>query len=306
MANDEAGKNKIEVSVGKATDQALGDVIRGLFKRPAEETGGLVADSIGILSDLVRRKRERNAMAGITAIKEKLDKKSVDMKDITPPDEEDLHLLMHGLSLSDDEDIRRFWATMFANAVDPNDDFVIKRPFLTVLENFSPLDAKIFQLIAYAEAPPVGIYAPGIEGARYFSASIRVGSPVHRETLSKTRENSEADVRSLASNLGVSNLSGPEWSSNLLRMGIIEPNPKSPSVRQLDEFDDTTTVAAIDFLHRRVEEIARELQGIRGAYVNTLLPSAPIGRSNELEMRLTNFGFELAKACGALEYVPQH
>ena len=59
----EKPKTSIGVSVGKEIDAALGDVIRGLLKRPAEEAGTLLAEGIGILGDRVKRKAriERSA-----------------------------------------------------------------------------------------------------------------------------------------------------------------------------------------------------------------------------------------------------
>jgi hypothetical protein len=102
-------KTSIDVSVGKEIDAALGDVIRGLLQKPSEAVGDLVADGIGILGDRVRRKRELNAKLGMEEVRKRLDADGVDMKDITPPKEEELHLLMNGMSLADDESIRDLW-----------------------------------------------------------------------------------------------------------------------------------------------------------------------------------------------------
>ena len=135
-------KTSIDASVGKETDAALGDVIRGLLQKPSEAVGDLVADGIGILGDWVRRKRELNAKLGMEEVRRRLDADGVDMKDITPPKEEELHLLMNGMSLADDQNVRDMWAGLFAKALEPNSETVAERPFISVLDSLSPLDAK--------------------------------------------------------------------------------------------------------------------------------------------------------------------
>jgi len=139
------------VSVGKEIDAALGDVVRGLLRRPAEAVGDLVADGIGILGDRVRRKRELNAKLGMEEVRAKLDAADVDMKDITPPMEEELHLLMNGLSLADDENVRDMWAGLFASALKPDAETEAERPYISILESLSPMDAKIIDLLAFIQ-----------------------------------------------------------------------------------------------------------------------------------------------------------
>lgn len=68
---EEKGGSSLKISLGKEIDAALGDVIRGLLKKPAEEAGNLIADGIGILGDRVRQKREINAQLGMEEVRKK-------------------------------------------------------------------------------------------------------------------------------------------------------------------------------------------------------------------------------------------
>lgn len=131
-------RNPFIVSIGKEIDAALGDIVRALFKRPSEEVGNLVANGIGILGDRVKKKREINARLGMEEVRKRLEGGGVDMKDITPPKEEELHLLMNGMSLSDDEYVREMWAGLFAKALEPNSG-VSANALLSVFWKASPL-----------------------------------------------------------------------------------------------------------------------------------------------------------------------
>lgn len=153
MASDGSGdpKGSLDVRVGKEIDAAIGDLMRGLLKKPFEAVGDLFADGIGILGDRVKQKRELNARLGMEEVRNRLDADGVDMKDITPPKEEELHLLMNGISLADDESVRDMWAGLFAKALEPNSETTAERPFISVLESLSPLDAKVIDLLAFIQ-----------------------------------------------------------------------------------------------------------------------------------------------------------
>lgn len=82
--------------MGKEIDAAIGDVLRGLLNKPAAEVGSLMADGIGILGDRIRKKRLLNAQNGLEQTSELLKAKNVLLKDVTPPSEEDFHVLLEG------------------------------------------------------------------------------------------------------------------------------------------------------------------------------------------------------------------
>lgn len=151
MVGDDKGEgNGTGLSIGKEIDRSLAEIITSLLKPGATEVGNLLGDTIGLAADRMRWKRQLNAHIGLGEVRKKLEAANVDMKDITPPKEEELHLLISGLSLSDDENVRDMWAGLFAKALEPNSQVSAERPFISVLQSLSPMDAKVIDFLAFA------------------------------------------------------------------------------------------------------------------------------------------------------------
>ncbi len=140
----------VNVSVGKEIDRSIGDLITSLLKPTATELGNPMGDYIGLASDKIRRKRETNASLGMAEVRKKLAAADVSPEEIAPPKEEDLHLLLTGISLTDDPGIRVLWAGIFTNALDQKVGEAPSRAYLRVLQTLSPLDAKIIDFLAFA------------------------------------------------------------------------------------------------------------------------------------------------------------
>lgn len=300
-------KTSIDVSVGKEIDAALGDVIRGLLQKPSEAVGDLVADGIGILGDRVRRKRELNAKLGMEEVRRRLDADGVDMKDITPPKEEELHLLMNGMSLADDESIREMWAGLFAKALEPNSETEAERPFISVLDSLSPLDAKIIDLLSLIQRTENELQAKSIK----FSPRDFKNVTDEEKAQAKRAQNENAalqkaaisSIRQKAEEYSLSDQGAPGWSDNLVRQGVIERTPIhrfghlsafGPTIR--DERDLANVLGEFRKKLREMEEVSK-----RQASPPERLFSQPVfGPQLNLEVQLTAFGKRFASACGLI------
>lgn len=153
MSDGGATKNtgvSVKVSVGKEIDKSVGGVLTALLKPGATEIGNLIGDGIGMLADIVNAKRKQNAQDGLESVREKLESADIDLKDVTPPKAEELHLLINGLSLADDANVRDLWAGLFAKAIDPSTPITAERAYLSVLQSLSPRDAQLIDLIGFA------------------------------------------------------------------------------------------------------------------------------------------------------------
>ncbi len=289
----EKGGSSLKVSIGKEIDAALGDVIRGLLKKPAEEAGHLIADGIGILGDRVRRKREVNTHLGLEEVRKKLESDGVDMKDITPPKEEELHLLINGISLAGDETVRDMWAGLFAKALEPDSGTTAERPFISVLQSLSPSDAKIIDFLAFAE-----------RRERILKADVREAlstgnMPIHpRKEALKLQEVAWLEIRQKLDGYGLGKLwSG--WGDNLFRQGLIEglpsPPPNIPKIpaHALGRVDSGAMTKALWQGLSSVAKAAGSGHSRPHAFVNSDHPGT-------LSVRLTGFGRRLAEACGLL------
>jgi hypothetical protein len=307
MASDGSGgpKGSLDVSVGKEIDAAIGDLMRGLLKKPFEAVGDVVADTIGILGDRVKQKREQNARLGIEEVRNRLDADGVDMKDITPPKEEELHLLMNGMSLADDESVRDMWAGLFAKALEPNSETTAERPFISVLESLSPLDAKVIDLLAFIQRTDAELRA---KEKRFLPKGLKEITPEEKEQLAKIqKENAEfqsqavALIQKTAEKYGLAGNNPPNWADNLLRQGVIQRTPVhqlerlstfSPKIR--DQRDLAQAISEFHKTLRTMQEMSK-----RQASSPELLFTQNAGWPQlNLEVQLTAFGQRLASACG--------
>lgn len=293
----------MHVSIGKEIDAALGDAIRGLFKRPAEEAGNLLADGIGILADRVRRKREINLQLGTEEVRKKLETSKVDVNDISSPKEEELHLLLTGLSLTDDENVRDMWAGLFAKALDPNSGVSAERPFISVLQSLSPMDVKVIYFLAFIlktekeMMQSFGRFMP--KNYAKVTAEEQEKMTSVNETNLEIRKKTILAIKNKADEYGLKPIVVTGWSENLLRQGVIERPPlnqRNTGRLRIDSFDERGLLHAFDELNKKVataEEIAK---------YNSSAPKNLMRSNNmsgiQLEVQLSSFGKRLAEACG--------
>lgn len=301
MASDEGNKPKtsFDLRVGKEIDAALGDIIRGLLKKPAEQAGNLLADGIGIFSDRVRRKRELNAQLGMEEVRIKLDAGGIDMQDITPPNEEELHLLMNGLSLTDDESVRDIWAGLFAKALEPNSSVTAERSFLSVLGSLSPMDAKIIHFLAYAAKELEALSKSEKWGGPIF---LDQESPDMIEELTR-RSNVIANIEALAHDYSLAPPASKNWPDNLLRQGVIEIPPAVKPYwpgAEIRSMDDDEIERAFQDLNDKVREMEKASETQKPEELYYVLNYGVIGAQFNFRVQLSSFGRSLCEACGLL------
>ncbi len=307
MANDGKEKPKVslDVSIGKEIDAALGDVIRGLLKKPAKEAGNLLAASIGILGDRVKRKRELNAQLAMDEVRKKLDANGIDMKDITPPKEEELHLLLNGMSLTDDANVRDLWAGLFAKALEPNSDVTAERPFISILESLSPMDAKVIDLLAFIQQTERNLKAR----AKYFTPGDYAKiSPDEKEQMDAFQQENSAmqheaitAIKDRANDYGLADIESPSWADNLMRQGIIERTPihhrqhtSSFAPRIQDDEDILRAFAELHEKLKGMEQIAER----NASPPERLFSQHMFGPRLNLEIQFTEFGKRFSTSCG--------
>ncbi len=303
----------LNASIGKEIDAALGDVVRGLLVKPAEAVGDLTSDAIGILGDRIKRKRQLNARIGLEEVYKKLEENNVDLNEIAPPKEEELHLLINGLSLSDDETVRDMWTGLFAKALEPDSDVTAERPFISVLQSLSPHDAKIIDFLAFVIRADKKLRT---ESEHFRPKNLQKITKEEAEKIELTKEINLKkrkeiieSIQEKANEYGIYNLSGNNWSENLLRLGIIErlqmqrPHQNQYQIRSLDEKE----------LFRAIDHLARSVNFLDESTRRNMTPPDEVlskhrsqhstlgfGPSIQLEVKLSSFGTRLATACGLI------
>ena len=308
---EEKNAVSLNVELGKNIDAALGDVIRSLLTKPAEAVGDLTSDVIGILGDRVKRKRELNAKIGLEEVRKKLEDANIEMKDITPPKEEELHLLINGLSLSDDEKVRDMWAGLFAKALEPDSKVEAERPFLSVLESLSPMDAKIIDFLAFLIKTDTELIKASKSFQPKDSMNITSEEAAKIEILRKEnidlRKKAIEAIKNKAEEYGLATLSDSSWSDNLIRQGVIERVPVQESridpiqVRSLDE---RAIMQVLERLNRQMNYLdqrsKRRSSAPKTLFAENNQRTVGVGPQIQLEVQLSAFGKRLAAACGLL------
>lgn len=292
----------INISIfGKEADKALADSLRLLLRKPAEEAGSLLADWIGLTSDRINLKRKLNAELGLRAVRARLKADNVDMETIQPPKEEELHLLMNGLSLTDDDSVREMWAGLFAKALEPGSDTTAERPFLSVLDSLSPSDAKIIHFLAHATKELEALAEKEKHGGPIFLAAL---DPVLGEELRRRGKVIES-IEEHARELGLAPPEGKNWSDNLLRQGVVEIPPAQvaywpgPEITSVEGTELDKAFTEIGDKVREIEEAATR-QNRKPETLYRVVNYAGGGADFQFQVRLSGFGRRLAEACGLL------
>lgn len=300
MSEGNGEKSVRVLEIGKEIDRTIAEVLGELLKPSAKELGSLFGDSIGLLTDKIRVKRQINVERALEVARRKLDQKGVGLDEIAAPSGEDVHLLLNGMSLNDDAKINDLWAGLFAQALDPNSITTERRAYIKALETFSALDARIVDFIAFFDNQKSAL----TQKIRNFNPkdwsnitpeegkiieNNRIHNDIHLSYMLKALQNKAGEYSLLALPKG--------WSDNLVRQGIIEPNLQTTSMTSLirpsvRDFDDL--VKTIGKIAQKVDESDR----IRKVEVSP--PDSIFFHESALVYKFTKFGARFANECGIL------
>jgi hypothetical protein len=310
MASDEEqkSKNSFEIGLGPQVDAALGDVIRGLLVKPSTELGNLLADGIGFFADRMRSRRLANTQIGLDDARQMLEARSVPLKDITPPAEEELYLVLENMSLAGDEQLRKLWSGLLAVALDPNDPTSIERPLMSAISSLSPADARVIQYAAFVLNTENAIkreamLAAGLENERAWTVGDANRVAEARRGMGSRLAGFMGEAARLEESFGLENIATVAgWNDNLVRLGIIRPKSDSykPSTTKFfgfrGEVGDGKFEAVIEHLERRIEEA--EGLALDGLGVGFMFKRDEQEQTISLGFEFTSFGKKLCTACG--------
>ena len=289
--------------IGEHSDKAIADIVRALLQKPAETTGEMISDTIGLFGDRIKAKRQLNAQLGLEAVRKRLESNNSDLEEIIPPDEEDLHLLVNGLSLAGNDTLRGLWAGLFAKSLEPNSGVTAERPFIQILESLSPTDAAAFDFLVYAYDANEKIENelrdyirsnPNQSGVEQASQDNILNA--RQKALDRFVKKMEAKI----SNHGLDALNDEHWDENLVRLGLIERILHQKVPRQNIQIRS----GSAHEVHRAFEGIIRAMDGLSELVVKTsqekvkLYEKRTVSPQFGLHVRITPFGDRFARACG--------
>lgn len=293
---------------GKETDKSLADILRAALYPGAEEFGLLLKDTIGLAGDRIRQKRQQNVALGMSETRQKLDAHQVEMKDITPPDEEELHMVIEGMSLAKTDELRNMWAGMLAKALDPASDITIERPFVTTLESLSDQDVKVIHMIAVIERSFDDLRISQEQFKPNDSKNLT--DDEHEESLAvniRNRDRHDATVAALfekAESYGIAGSLGKVWSENLFRLGLVELHIEIrgrndlSGLSNLHRADPQRAVQALGEVFTNMKKL-EELKELRPNYF--IRKGRFTGAPLEQSVIFTPFGRRFAHACGLFD-----
>lgn len=284
---------------------ALGDVIRNLLRKPAEEAGNLIADGIGILGDRVKRKRELNAQIGLSEVSRKLEELNVSIESIIPPKEEQIHLLVEGLSLTDDQSVRDMWVGLFAKALEPGSGVTVERSYINVLQSISSTDAKVISFLAFVSNVDDDFRRKANDIIR--SREIIAASADSQDLnaiISEFRRDGISLIKNKAEEYGIENLNNGYYLENLTRLGVIKKVVDSYSEGDAGRpppggYRDIS--AALAHLTSRVDRLAR-VSSQRVSPPHAIISDwKKLGVDSKMGVKFTGFGRGLVESCGLMK-----
>ncbi len=132
--------------VAKTTGKAL-DAAQAGGAYLARMLGTVLEDAVGLLGgDLLRQYRIRNWHRISQKTFDKLDQRGVEQ--VEPLSAKVIVPLLEAASNESDETLQDMWASLLANAMDPNKDTSLQRIFIDTLGQMEPVDVLIFKTMA--------------------------------------------------------------------------------------------------------------------------------------------------------------
>lgn len=138
--------------VAKTTGKVI-DAGRDLAPFLNRVFGAVPEDVVGILGgDWLHQARMRNGIRMLVRTKEILESRGItsSLKEIAP---KHLRPLLGAAADDNDDEVVELWASLLANAMDPNKDVDIRGRFVETLNKFDPIDVRIFKLAGQNQLP---------------------------------------------------------------------------------------------------------------------------------------------------------
>ena len=138
-------ESKAVVEVAKTTGKAV-DAARELGGFLSKYVGGSLEQAMGIFEDKLKYLRWERQVRLIERAGHFLNKRGLQEPSRNVP----LHVaipLIQGGSLEEDNSLQDRWAALLVNAADASSSVEVRRAFVSILEDLTPLDALLFQKI---------------------------------------------------------------------------------------------------------------------------------------------------------------
>lgn len=128
---------------GLDTSEKLGGFIANLI-------GGSLEQAMGIWEDKLRYRRWENQLRLMDRAQEELSRRGLYEPTRAIPLQFAVPLL-EAAALEEDDYLRKFWASMLANAADASVEFQMRTAFISILEDLTSLDVQILDTVYRAE-----------------------------------------------------------------------------------------------------------------------------------------------------------
>ncbi|NVO55085.1 DUF4393 domain-containing protein [Rhodobacteraceae bacterium B1Z28] len=146
---DSKNNNVINVNLpGDAIDKAAGQVISKLFGGATDGALDIAGNVFGgLIGDRIREWRTRNLIHTTARTAELLKEKGISLESAKALPMGDIYRIFEGASKEEEPSVQEMWAKLLASGCDPEVS-ELNRAVISVLEQISAVDAKVFQVIA--------------------------------------------------------------------------------------------------------------------------------------------------------------
>lgn len=289
---------------GGEIDKAAAELVTTALNIPAKEASGLLGDVVGVIADRLKVFRYENRIACILGARNRLAAKGIQLEDAKRISEGNVYDLLDGMGSAENENIRKLWSGLLANAMDPKHETNAERPHTETLRNLTKNDVLILEFLAAfvrfenwemteRNALPQHSTLDNEEKKKRIKASIQV----FREKVEEKRE----VLQSLFNDLGIDEIQKDTAALlNLRRLGLIESVSERDFGNHLYLSDEK-----MHYVVEAINELREEQKKSRRILAANDDGQHRVASSNSnsiiIHIRLGRFGVHFAGACGLLE-----
>lgn len=250
----------------------LGRFMDTVFGPAATEAGELLGQEVKLWKAM-------NLMRHAARLEAALEKRGLDRTTVRHLGFAEAVPLIDAASYEDSEEVQALWVELLANALDPKEETVIERVFISILKEIGPCEAGLLDLL----------YRHG-----HLNPVLNFGAEESFEAVTAWRSRFDAERRVAAL-------------VNLRRLGCVGPHFDIPDMHQLLEYESFTEglpdgprTINLEGLRRTLEEM---LVSVHYSHGSDAFPESPIldvegrkERCGELGLTITALGNRLLSA----------
>ncbi|WP_103173265.1 Abi-alpha family protein [Paracoccus sp. SY] len=223
------GLIKVETRLpGGEIDKAVAEVLTRALGGAADEAGGILADTFGLLGDRLKAYRHKCRVRIAHKVVQQLREEGISTDELKPLPMREVTEVIAGISDVDEEELAELWAGLLTDAMNPKNERTADKNLVATLRSMTEEDALLLNAYVVSSEIKSAAEARGRRLTKTVPINRKMDDPVLQEALKILQERSEAVLRPSID--FVDQKIGPLLSEgrhvvsveNLLSLGLIE------------------------------------------------------------------------------------